>query len=181
MNSQLWLRGPEWLSSDTCPPSEQMFEVDLAELATDELKPHEIIFQINRWDSLGKAIRTVGWALRFTSNCSKKRKECATAAKQLLKITLKARKSVTKALSLYKLSPSIGEDGLLRVRRRLNYGNLSYDEKFPVIIPKSYRFLLFTPDSACIEFTRFLCEALAVNMNNLSLTICQCFHDTKLK
>ncbi|GFN91144.1 integrase core domain protein [Plakobranchus ocellatus] len=122
MNSQLWLHGPEWLSSNTCPLSEQMCEVDLAELATDELKPtqcvvteskpHEIIVQINRWDSLGKAIRIVGWALRFTGNFSKKRKECATAAKQLLKITLKTRKSVTKASSLYKLSPSFGEDRL---------------------------------------------------------------------
>ncbi|GFO28159.1 pao retrotransposon peptidase superfamily [Plakobranchus ocellatus] len=43
MNSQLWLHGPEWLSSDTRPPSEQMFEVDLAELAADEIKPMQCV------------------------------------------------------------------------------------------------------------------------------------------
>ncbi|GFO43023.1 transposon tf2-9 polyprotein [Plakobranchus ocellatus] len=41
----------------------------------------------------------------------------------------------------------MGEDGLLRVSRRLNSSDLSYDEKFPTILPKCYLSLLLTRDT----------------------------------
>ena len=39
---------------------------------------------------------------------------------------------------IYRLTPFIGEDGLLRVRGRLHFSDLSYEEKHPVILPRGH-------------------------------------------
>ena len=76
--------------------------------------------------------------------------ECARASNSLLKNTqtehffeeivfLKADRSVAKT--------SIGDEGLLRVRCRVNYSDLSYDEKFPILLPKCHLSLLLVRDA----------------------------------
>ena len=55
---------------------------------------------------------------------------------------LKCNKTILKSSSIYKLSPFIGEDGLIRVGSRLQYADLSYDEKFPILLPKGHVALL---------------------------------------
>ena len=39
---------------------------------------------------------------------------------------------------LHRLTPFLADDGLLRVRGRLQMSDLSYEEKHPIIIPKGY-------------------------------------------
>ena len=51
---------------------------------------------------------------------------------------LKEGQEVSKSSSLYKLSPYMGKDNLLRVTGRLQASQLSFEEKHPVIIPKGY-------------------------------------------
>ena len=106
----------------------------------------------------------MSWVLRFVTRCRKKpvehcdgdkltSPEVSQANKQLTLMTqsehfeeaiacLKAGKHVAKSSNLYKLSPFIGEDGLLRARCRLNYSDLTFDEKFPILLPKCHFSLL---------------------------------------
>ena len=132
-----------------------------------EHKAQEPLFLINRWGSFGKATRIAAWLLRFIAKCSQNNKEtshqltneeCARASNQLLKKTqtehffegiafFKADRSVAKTSRLYKLSPFIGDEGLLRVRCRLNFSDLSYDEKFPILLPKCHLSLLLVRDA----------------------------------
>ena len=47
-------------------------------------------------------------------------------------------KSVPKTSSLAQLTPFIGPDGLIRVKGRLQFSSLSYDEKHTIILPKGH-------------------------------------------
>ncbi|GFN80939.1 tigger transposable element-derived protein 6 [Plakobranchus ocellatus] len=116
------------------------------------------------WEHGGQVTRIMSWILRFVTRCRKKpvehcdgdkitSAEVSQANKQLTLMTqsqhfeeeiacLKAGKHVAKSSNLYKLSPFIGEDGLLRARCRLNYSDLTFDEKFPIILPKCHFSLL---------------------------------------
>jgi hypothetical protein len=47
-------------------------------------------------------------------------------------------KPVHKSSSIAKLDPFIGEDGLLRVKGRLQFSDLSYGSKHPIILPKCH-------------------------------------------
>ena len=50
---------------------------------------------------------------------------------------LRARKPVPKSSALYKLDPHLGEDRSLRVGGRLQWSGLSFEERHPIILPKS--------------------------------------------
>ena len=51
-------------------------------------------------------------------------------------------KFVPRTSSLLKLSPFVGEDGLLRVRGIIQFAGLLYDSQHPIIIPKGHLALL---------------------------------------
>lgn len=51
---------------------------------------------------------------------------------------LREGKSLPKKFSLHKLSPFIGEDGLMRIKGRLQLSSLSYDGKHCIILPKGH-------------------------------------------
>ena len=131
---------------------------------TIEDSDKEPLLKVGKWSSLAKVTRIMSWVLRFVTRCRKKpvehcdgdkltSAEVSQANKQLALMTqsehfeeeiacLKAGKHVAKSSNLYKLSPFIGEDGLLRARCRLNYSDLTFDEKFPILLPKCHFSLL---------------------------------------
>lgn len=118
---------------------------------------------MNRWGKLSKAIRVVSWVLRFISNVRSPKSQRKTdalsfdelhhAKVKLFSIeqlqaypseiaALKQGKEISRGSPIAKLSPFIGEDGLLRVQDRLEFSELSYDEKHPIIMPNSHLSLL---------------------------------------
>lgn len=114
--------------------------------------------QIERHGTLSKATRVVGWVLRFINNArnsSQRRNgelttvELAAAHDQLYKSVqndsfsaemqlLRAGKPVPASSPIHRLTPFLGEDGLIRVRGRLQMSDLCYEEKHPVILPRGY-------------------------------------------
>ena len=51
---------------------------------------------------------------------------------------LRQGQSVSKSSPLFKLTPYIAEDGLLRMEERLQLSHLSFDEKHPILFPKCH-------------------------------------------
>ena len=51
---------------------------------------------------------------------------------------LREGKSVPPDSPIHRLAPFMGDDGLLRIRGRLQFSELSYEEKHPVILPKGH-------------------------------------------
>ena len=115
--------------------------------------------ETERWSSFPKSIRVVGWILRFVRNLRSSKEdrkfsdlsfdELELAKSSLLKVvqrqefpeevkSLETGLPVRKDSPLYKLSPYIDKVGLLRVQGRLDFADLSDEEKHPIIIPKSH-------------------------------------------
>lgn len=173
VTSDLWLRGPSFLveedsyvkgsqCQDVClMVSELREQVESSQIST--VVGGDPVFEICRWGTLSKALRVVGWLLRFSHNVrspSPLRKsgdltldELNSARSVLIRCTqqqeygselesLHKGHLVAKSSSIAKLSPFIGEDGLLRVKGRLEFAELSYDERHPIILPKSHLSLL---------------------------------------
>ena len=55
---------------------------------------------------------------------------------------LRQGQSVSKSLLLFKLTPYIADDGLLRMKGRLQFSHLSFDEKHPILLPKCHLVVL---------------------------------------
>ena len=117
------------------------------------------ILEIGRWGTFVKALRVTGWVLRFMANVrttQKDRKltdltyeELIEAKKLLFKCVqkeafsqdiqaLKQGKTVYRGSAIAKLDPFLAEDGLLRVKGRLQQSDLTFEEKHPVILPKCH-------------------------------------------
>ena len=124
--------------------------------------PYERVLEVERWSTFEKAIRVTGLVLRFITNTQLRVEfrrervvgdmtldEYARAKRKLFShiqyVTygaeienLKEGKPVSKSSSLLKLSPVVGNDGLLRVGGRLEYSELTYAEKHPIILPRGH-------------------------------------------
>lgn len=119
----------------------------------------ERVFVVSRWGKFLKAVRVVAWVHRFIRNARARRlplilikgelelSELKFAELSLLKHEqslhyqeeindVQYRGSVSRTSSISGLIPFLGIDGLLRTRRRLEYSDLEYDEKYPVLLPK---------------------------------------------
>ena len=142
------------------------------------------LFEVERWGSLSKAIRIVAWVSRFVSNL-----RVAYAQRQLSSLSLnemqaakyllikdvqgfeyqeeiqalKQGAALPKKSTLYKLSPFIAADGLLRVQGRLQFSASTYEEKHPIILSRGHLSVLFT------RFHHVLMKHVAVNAMLTSL------------
>ena len=115
------------------------------------------LFDCARWSSLSKAVRVAGWVRRFISNAKSARQErilgdLTTEEIVSARITilreaqqqvyaaeislLRQGKAVPRRSSLFHLTPFVDEDGLVRVRGRLQQSGLSHEEQHPVLLPK---------------------------------------------
>ena len=174
VRSTLWLHGPEFLVDGEGPLGDLDASGDLETQVSQETvdvtlastsRSCEPVFPVERWSSLTKAIRVVAWVQRFVCNMRKTKEgrvvgdltydELQAAKHQLIQCVqedqyatelaaLRHGRSVPKSSSIVKLTPFIAEDGLLRVQGRLQRSPLSWDEKHPIILPKSHLALLLT-------------------------------------
>jgi hypothetical protein len=131
-------------------------ENELVLLNTTSSPEKEVLFKVERWSSFSKAMRIVAWVLRFVRKLPSDRETCSTDlsyeelshAKILLfkeiqrkayssEIdALKRGKSIPKGSPILKLAPFVDEDGLLKVKGRLQLSDLAFEEKTPDHSPK---------------------------------------------
>ena len=169
IHSQLWSQGPTDVMTqaegeNTCdiPSNSILMSVDLACQTEEKMtQVSEPVIDIERHSTLTKAIRVMAYALRFIHNCRNRGdkhegeltfSEISAAKLQLLKenqkvyseeiSSLKETGKVSKSSPLFKLTPFLCSDGLLRVRGRLQFAGLSEDSRHPVIVPKGHLGLL---------------------------------------
>ena len=169
VNSLLWLKGPTFLTSGEYPAQPDYLDSSSRIVVESEYKsnvsmvtvqaPVFSVLPVERWSSLDKAIRVTGWILRFlqphTERESGEFQYCKlTKAKFKLFLCIQRSSfsneikrleeghSVFRNSSIAKLSPFLDDVGLLRVGGRLQQTLLSYEEKHPLIIPKSHFGLL---------------------------------------
>ncbi|MEE4247202.1 MAG: hypothetical protein V2I33_17455, partial [Kangiellaceae bacterium] len=154
--------------ADPIPPSETDIElcVDEARASDVALVTHHApeIFPVERWGTFSKAVRVVAWVMKFVRNVRApvvkrdlsgdlSREEVAAAKVILLKEEQKRcfsaeyemllrGQGLHKGSPLFKLNPTKDTDGLLRMKGRLQRSDLSYDEKHPIILPRSHCSLL---------------------------------------
>ena len=177
VQSDQWLHGPLFLSDDDLWDESEvcLYEgsSESEDIVVEEKQKkvitgpallmassvRESVFDIERWSSLTKAMRVIGWVLRFIKNaqCPSDDRvhgdltfsELCRAKGELLRsvqvteyseelCALGQGQSVSKKSKIYKLSPFLGDDGLLRLQGRLQHSGLPEEEKHPVIIPKCH-------------------------------------------
>ena len=174
VQSDLWLRGPSFLVNEGDPHVESPQSAGLCLVVSEMRETVEtslistqvgkgLRLEVHRWGSLSKAIRVVGWLLRFRHNVKGpqshrivgelKLEELDKAKFMLIRCVqqqeygpefeaLLKGHQVSKSSSISKLSPFVGKDGLLRVKGRLEFAELTYEERHPIILPKSHLSLL---------------------------------------
>lgn len=173
MSSPQWFGGPAWLSQPEGPPVEEddvpdpdalpesvSIAADVGTLTAVSVVTETDcdLFQVERYGTLSRATRVVGWVLRFVYNVrnrSQRRdgdlttKELAAARVELYRSAqmtsfsaefqlLRKGKPIPASSPIHRLTPFIGDDGLLRVRGRLHLSDLCFEEKHPVIIPRGH-------------------------------------------
>ena len=132
-----------------------------------------VLFDTERWGSFKKALRVVAWCLRFVHNVKfavtdESRltgdltyHELTEAKTSLFKddqrryfseelVVLSRDEPVPASSSIASLSPYLGTDGLIRVRGRLQFSDLSFNEKHPIILPKSHLSWLLVQFQHCL-------------------------------
>ena len=166
VNSTLWLYGPSMLTESLCQNKEGNTVVTDLEVVSPESTvclnvqgvPVNPLIHLDQYSDLSKVLRVIAYALRFIKNCKSsqnkvegsltteeidlaklrlihyiQREEISSEIKALL-----SKKAVPQWSKLRKLDPFIDDKGLLRIKGRLEFSNLNYDTKHPVIIPKGH-------------------------------------------
>ena len=129
-----------------------------------DVETRDRVFPIERWSTLTKAVRVAAWVRRFVENVRLPESSRELSAElsygelcrgkaDLIRQTQRASypdecsalekgKMVPKSSPLYRLTPYLTEDGLIRMKGRLQMSDLSADEKHPVILPRCHLSLL---------------------------------------
>ena len=135
--------------------SDKCKSVDAGDCASKNLPA---VPETERWGSFQKAIRVGARCRRFIQNArfpERKRKgdlsyeevsstkHCLMEHEQRLYfprelVALKKGVPFPKDSPLNQLSPFMGDDGLIRVKCRLQFSDLTFGEKHPIILPKSH-------------------------------------------
>lgn len=164
--NELWWNGPSWLTQhhDDWPQSKQSDLQELPErrktkLALVVTNQQVQIAILEKYSSIIKLINVVAYCLRFKLNslsAPEDRKggmltvvERNKALQNLVKIaqqefqedldTLRKRGIVEGHSKLLTLNPFLDQDDVIRVGGRLKHSNLSYDQKYPIILPNKHR------------------------------------------
>ena len=173
VQSTLWLHGPETLK----PCDKDFHQTNIIEeaktqdasLAIKSDVPSDVVINIKNWSRLNKVVRVTAWILRFINNLKQVRRhrnlnsdlshlELSESVKTLILLdqkdkfqveidSIKNKKEVDKSSKLFSLNPFIDQDGILRVRSRIENSSLTYDEKYPIILDKSHLAKLITTET----------------------------------
>nr|XP_022906253.1 uncharacterized protein LOC111418055 [Onthophagus taurus] len=153
-----WLMYPstQWPKESPSPPS----QVDLEQRVTipvsnSAIRKNQGWDLKNKYSSLTRLLRVTAWCARvFDKNNLLSSvsgvlsadelnrallfwvKECQNLEFAEELILLRSKRTITRTSSLYRLNPFLDGDGFLRITGRLQFSNLDYDEKHPIILPK---------------------------------------------
>lgn len=162
-NHPLWWKGPSWLSQATnmWPSSKPTILSELPEVkATALIAQHrsdELTSFIESYSSMHRLKRITAYILRFLHNARKRTNhrngaltasEIEEALHKLIShvqqtefhtdyVNLKSNRHISSKSNLKSLNPFLEKD-LLRVGGRLQHSELSFNEKHPIIMPKSH-------------------------------------------
>ncbi|XP_054085566.1 uncharacterized protein LOC128921580 [Zeugodacus cucurbitae] len=184
-----WLNGPSFLKeAEHAWPATEKTPDFVHE--SEELRPkfamlttQSCVIDIARFSNLTKLKRSVAWIIRFINKCRRKRNTEGCLTVEELKIAeycicrlaqsisyssqlnqLRESGNVPKGSELYKLSPFIDSEGLMRVNGRINAASwLPYDVTRPIILAPNH------------EFTRLILLDCHNRMKhqNVEATICE--------
>ncbi|XP_029167976.1 uncharacterized protein LOC114938272 [Nylanderia fulva] len=174
--NELWWTGPRWLHthSTSWPSSIPILEStdNLEERppqCTTAVEHHEHkLSMLDRYSSLTTLIRTTAWVQRalqlFRKSVASRSshepltvEELESALMLWVKLTqqiyfsseiktLKSQRSLSTSSSLYRLTPFLDNEGLLRLRGRLFRSQLDPEEKHPLILPRKCRLSILVMD-----------------------------------
>lgn len=168
MSSPVWLRGPDIDHLMTLAEPVDISAVvcslpDLC-LSAGDCSPPDPVIDLNRFSCLQKAYAARAWVQRFVDNCHlplSERVFGALSTHELCRAELAVLRdvqhtafyselallrngsTVSKKSPIWKLTPYIDDNGLLRVRGRLDRSQLSFEARHPLILPKGHFSLLF--------------------------------------
>ncbi|XP_037778187.1 uncharacterized protein LOC119574962 [Penaeus monodon] len=164
VNSTLWINGPTWLSE----PLTLSDKGETVDLPVEESYSEKIIscvsvttpniFEFERWSHFNKAHHIVGWVMRFINNArphsvkmsgplssgelvkaKTKLFYCVQREKFAQEIAdLRKGKSPARSSPLCRLDPFVDDEGLLRIKGRLENADLSFESKHPIIVPSGH-------------------------------------------
>ncbi|GFU60873.1 integrase catalytic domain-containing protein [Trichonephila clavipes] len=165
MNADYWWKGPDWINNDL---KEELASAKILTTCTVEadsvlnsiplvVKSNPLEPIISKFSNFTKLIRVIALCKRFINNCKSGSKvkgqlksEVESAHKFLVKTIqqaeysqeishLKYHKTIPRSSKLLSLNIFLNEDEILRVGGRLTkQPTLSFDQKFPIIIPKHH-------------------------------------------
>ncbi|XP_076037767.1 uncharacterized protein LOC143023139 [Oratosquilla oratoria] len=170
ISNNMWLGGPNWLSSSSCFHAGANIDDETHILAhtCKESKGEETaltvnekatsVFDFSRYSEFSKVMNIVAWVKRFINNCKPDGtkhsgpltyEELIKAKDNILvcvqkesyeneRNALSQGKPIPRISSLIRYDPFLDSNGLLRVKGRLQYSDLSYDSKHPIIIPNCH-------------------------------------------
>ena len=161
--SKLWVEGPDFLKTDESTWPEKLpggienpdevseRRVNVHASSTKDKITHEGFLKPASFSSLRRLIRVTAWVQRFLADCRLDRKDRTLSDTLDPDELTKAenwwlRKAQTDTFpmgeeqqSLTRLNPKKDKDGLLRAHSRLqNASELSYDAKYPILLPKDH-------------------------------------------
>lgn len=169
----LWWEGPQWLKSPHYNRNIELYKTDkgkttncLVMKTADDSGLWLTI--LHKYNKLGRVIRVVSWILRFIALLRGKRinkttclsiEEMDFATVTIIKevqgrhfgdeiLQLKKTGNVPKKSNLLKLTPFLDENGIMRVKGRLQNALLPENTKHPIILPANEHFTQLVIDDA---------------------------------
>ena len=161
-NCERWLKGPEWLGMYAQIPYAEEVSTELVDLQLTSLTTCNSanLFTFERFGTLNKVVIYVARVLRFIRNCRSNSRNARTVGPFTTEERTNARTAIWRSVqreqyglevahledgkpiprdsSLSKLNPFLCEQGLLRIRGRLDNADLEYNAKYPIIIPSGH-------------------------------------------
>lgn len=165
IKNEHWLKGPqflssvndEWLTNNNDSFSAFLNDETLCVLNVSEGKTinvSEPIFSLNNYERLEKCLRVTAYIMRIFRRNTNKSKSLHLTVDELLEAEiywikneqhvfqqeiedLRKNGTVDKKSTIFKLTPVLDNDGLFRIKSRLQESELTYETANPVILPKN--------------------------------------------
>lgn len=167
-NSSLWWHGPEWFQSD-----ESTWQLENVSVQEQEIPEQRVVvclsiqpcdelnYGLEKFSSLQKSLRVLGYVLRFIKNLKMSCKECNKqtgpltpdelneALEQYIKNVqiqcfaseynaLLNNKEISKSSRILGLNPFLHK-GLIRVGGRIEKSSQPFEQKHPIILPQGHK------------------------------------------